>query len=230
MRAEDKGRILFLTDCDYDVAAGTLQGGPDVVITATCDVESDLIGLGILERLAIEVVPRRAIESKDGAARIGIDVRNHAERAALPLGRIRLAAQPLGVDLGLDDIDFSKYWDKQTDILLGEKLDTVIWNLLSKKANIDRSEWDERLLMISNDPKICHGKDLINAAQMFFRILYKMDNKVTSEMLAMMMRLTVDQILLEKWLVVQRIRKWESRYGRSVLVPALGLAAKRNEP
>src|SRR5580658_6101375 len=53
IREDDRGRVLFLTDCDYDVAAGTLRGGPDIVITSTCDVESDLIELGILERLAI---------------------------------------------------------------------------------------------------------------------------------------------------------------------------------
>ena len=69
----DKGRVLFFTDCDYDVPAGILRGGPDVIITATCDVESDLIHLGILDKVAVEVVPQ-AIASKDSAAKIGATV------------------------------------------------------------------------------------------------------------------------------------------------------------
>src|ERR1035441_1034356 len=77
----DKGRILFFTDCDYDVGTGDLRGGPNVVITASCDVESDLIGLGILEKVAREVVPQ-AIASNDSAARIGADVRKYAEKVA----------------------------------------------------------------------------------------------------------------------------------------------------
>src|SRR5262249_45079834 len=101
IRATDQGRVLFFTDCDYDVTAGDLRGGPDVVITTSCDVESDLISLGILRRVAIEVVPQAMI-ARDSPSKIEADVREHAERIALPFGRIRMAAQPLGVDLQLD--------------------------------------------------------------------------------------------------------------------------------
>ena len=217
---QDKGRMLFLTDCDYDVAAGTLHGGPDVVITATCDVESDLINLGILEKLAVEVVPLRSIEAKDGAARIAAEIQSHAELIALALGRIRMAAQPLGVDLELEDIDLNKYWDRKRGRFLSDKLDQVIWERLTKETNISREDWEERVNQSPSDLLLCHGKDLLKAVQLFFRILYKMDNKITVDMLNIMMRLAMDQPQFERWKVVQRIRQWESRYGRVLLTSA----------
>jgi hypothetical protein len=216
IRESDKGHILFVTDCDYDVPAGDLHGGPDVIITTSCDVESDLIALGILDKVAVEVVPH-AIASKGSAEKIGTDVREHAERMTLPLGRIRMAAQPLGVDLSLEDIDFSKYWDKKTKVVLEDKLIRITLDHLAKELNITREEWEERLLATPNTSTVCHGKDLVKAAQMFFRYLYKMDNKITPDILAMMMRLAVDQTLFESWSVVKRIRAWENRCGRKVL-------------
>jgi hypothetical protein len=217
IRGTDKGRVLFLTDCDYDVAAGTLHGGPDVVITKSCDVESDLIGLGVLAKVAVEVVPQ-AISSKDSAIKIEIDVRQHAQRMALPFGRIRMAAQPFGVDLNFDEVDFSKYWDVDSKKVLEEKVYRVMWSHLGE-AGIDRGEWDERIREIPDDVVLCHGKDLVKASQMFFRYLYKMDNKVSKDFLAMMLRLAVDQKAFESWDVVKRIRKWEARYGFAMLAP-----------
>jgi Protein of unknown function (DUF4435) len=216
MLESDKGRVLFFTDCDYDVASGDLHGGPDIVITASCDVESDLIDLGILDKLAVEVVPQ-AISSKDSATRIGTNVREHAEKAALPLGRIRMAAQPFGVDLELEEIDFSKYWDKKSKTVLADKLYKVIRDHISAKVGISQTEWDERLRQIPTNPILCHGKDLAKAAQMFFRYLYKMDNKITSGMLIMMMRLAIDESTFESWSVVKRIRAWEARSSRRLL-------------
>lgn len=216
IRDADKGRILFFTDCDYDVAAGKLHGGPDVVITTSCDVESDLIGLGVLARVAIEVVPQ-AIIAKDSPAKIEVSIREHAERLALPFGRIRMAAQPFGVDLQLDDIDFAKYWDKQAKKVLVEKIYQVMWDHLSGEVGINRQDWDARLQEISDNPLLCHGKDLVKAAQMFFRYLYKMDSVINKDVLAMMLRLVVDQEIFENWAVAKRIRKWEDRYGRPIL-------------
>jgi hypothetical protein len=221
IRNEDKGRILFLTDCDYDVAAGMLHGGPDIVITATCDVESDLVSLGILEKLAVELVPLRAAESQEEAARIGTDVREHVETVAVPLGRIRMAAQTLGVDLKLEKMDLSKYWDRRNERLLWDKLTKVVLDHLREQVDISGEEWAERIVATPSDVKICHGKDMVNAAQYFFHILYKVDNKVTADMLMMMMRLALDQLFFEKWAVVHRMRKWETVHGRYLLLSAL---------
>ena len=219
IRASDEGRILFVTDCDYDVPAGELQGGPDVVITASCDVESDLIRLGILEKIAVEVVPR-AIASKGSAEKIASDVLEHAERIAIPMGRIRMAAQPLGLDLNLDEIDFSKYCDRRSGSIRDGKLNQIVLNHIRKELDITKEEWEGRLLVASRNPILCNGKDLIKATQIFFRYLYQMDSKITPEMLTMMIRLAVDQVLFENWSVVKRIRAWEVRCGRQLLATA----------
>lgn len=218
IRETDKGRVLFFTDCDYDVPAGTLHGGPDVVITESCDVESDLVNLGVLAKVSVEVVPQ-AITAKDMPLKIETRVREYAQRLALPFGRIRMAAQPFGVNLKFEDIDFSKYWDDKTRKILSDKIYQVMWDHLSEDLNISRQDWDARLQEIPDNLVLCHGKDLVKAAQMFFRYLYKMDNKINKDVLAMMLRLAVDQKIFESWDVVKRIRKWEARYGSSMLAP-----------
>jgi hypothetical protein len=219
IRDADKGHMIFFTDCDYDVPAGVLHGGPDIVITTSCDVESDLINLGILDRVAVEVVPQ-AIISKESAANVGTSVRTYAELLALPMGRIRMAAQPLGLDLAFDEVDFSKYWDKKTKAALVDKLYSVTWEHIRKMFDITYDDWSARLDECPNNPIVCNGKDLAKGAQLFFRYMYKMDNKITAEMLLMMIRLAVDGGTFESWPVVKRIRSWEAAYGRVLLLAA----------
>jgi hypothetical protein len=219
IRDADKGHLIFFTDCDYDVPAGTLHGGPDIVITDSCDVESDLIKLGILNRVAVEVVPQ-AIASKESAENAGTNVRAHAESLALPMGRIRMAAQPLGLDLEFDEVDFSKYWDKGAKAVLVDKMYSVFWDHINKLSDITYDEWSARLGECPDNPIVCNGKDLTKGAQLFFRYLYKMDNKITTDMLLMMIRLAVDDSIFESWSVVKRIRSWEAAYGRILLSTA----------
>jgi hypothetical protein len=214
MLERDRGRILFLTDCDYDVRTGELQGGPDVVITERCDVEADLIKLGVLEKLAVELTPS-AIETKGRASQIALDVREHAEQLSLELGRIRLAGQPLGVDLNLDKLDLSKYWDHTSDTVLTDKLIQTTWNRV--KANgITFTEWQSKIEATPSDNAMSNGKDLVRSSQLFFRRLYGMNNKVTYEIIAMMIRLALDDERFENWSVVDRIRKWEVHNGRNL--------------
>ncbi len=215
MLETDHGRILFLTDCDYDVRNGQLTGGPNVVITAGCDIEADLISLGVLDRLAVEIAPR-AVETRGGAAKIGKDVREHAEKLCRALGRIRMASQPLGVDLCLDEWDFGKFWDRKTDAVLSDKLEQTAWSRL-KSTGISRDQWHSLISDMPNDGSMCNGKDLVRASQLFFRAFYRMSNKITAEIMAMMLRLALDDQQFDSWSVVHRIRKWEGFYGRDLL-------------
>jgi hypothetical protein len=214
MLAVDHGRILFLTDCDYDVRTGELRGGPDVIITKGCDVEADLISLGLLEKLAVELAPR-AVETKVGASRIGSDVREHAQQMCLALGRIRMASQPLGIDLGLDQLDLAKYWDKSSDRILIDKLTETTWGRI-KVSGISFADWRARINDMPADDAVCCGKDLIRSSKLFFRALYGMDTRVTYDAIAMMLRLALDDERFEGWTVVERIRKWEAFNGRMI--------------
>jgi hypothetical protein len=220
MLDDDKGRILFLTDCDYDVLNGTLHGGPDIIITGSCDVEADLISLGILEKVVVEVIPG-TVETRGAAMRVAADVRGRAELIALPLGRIRIAAQPLGVDLELEDMDLAKYWNKSAGEVLTDKLATSIFARLKRGGvSLSKAEWLSLIDSTPNDVVVCNGKDLIAAAQMIMRVHYKMNNRVSAEMLTSMMRLAVDDSHFQTWSVVQRIHKWEERSGSFLLAAA----------
>jgi hypothetical protein len=210
----DHGRILFLTDCDYDVRTGELNGGPDIIITKGCDVEADLISLGLLEKIAVELAPH-AVETKVGASRIGTEVREHAMRMCLTLGRIRMASQPLGIDLELDKLDLGKYWDKPSDRILVDKLTSSTWGRV-KASGVSFTNWQKRINDMPADDAMCCGKDLIRSSRLFFRALYGMDNKVTADSIAMMLRLALDDERFEGWTVVERIRKWEAIHGRKV--------------
>lgn len=216
MLENDHGRILFLTDCDYDVWTGELRGGSDVVITRGCDIEADLISIGVLERLAVELAPH-AVESKGGASRVAIDIRERAEKMSLALGRVRMAGQPLGIDLNLDKLDLSKYWDRNADLILIDKLIQTTWERI-KVTGIVRSQWQEMIGATPTDTLMCNGKDLLRSVQLFFRVLYGMNSKVTPEIIAVMLRLALDDARFENWSVVDRIRKWEAQNGRELLV------------
>jgi hypothetical protein len=220
MISADKGRMLFLTDCDYDVLGGTLCGGPDVVITSSCDVESDLIGLGVLTKIVVEVVPG-VVETKERAVKVAGDVCACAQSLARPLGRIRIAAQPFGVDLDLSNLDFAKYWDKASRSPMVDKLHTSIFTRLRNAGvGISKSGWEDLIAETPDESIVCNGKDLIQAAQMILRTHYKMSHKVSADMMTSMIRLSLDERHFEAWPVVQRIRAWEKKSGRILLVPA----------
>jgi hypothetical protein len=217
----DKGRILFLTDCDYDVLNGTLRGGPDVVITDGCDVEADLVRLNLLEKIVVEHVPR-VIHSMDSAAKVATDVKNDAETMALALGKVRIAAQPLGVDLGFENFNITRYWDESARKPLLDKINQEFFvRLGAGGVSIAKDEWLYRISATPDDKIICHGKDLVSAAHMILCQRYRMDHKVTAEMLMSIMRTAIEKSHFEEWTVVRRIRKWEDQNSRSLLNAAV---------
>lgn len=213
----DKGRILFLTDCDYDVLNGSLHGGPDVVITEGCDVEADLVSLNLLEKVVVEYVPR-VVHTKGAASKVATEVRCDAEAMARALGRVRVAAQPLGVDLNFEDFNHVKYWDESCKQPMFEKIQQEFLNRLNRGGvHLSREDWLTRIEATPDGFFICNGKDLISAARMILCLRHKMDHKVTNDILTRAMRMSIEESHLEAWTVVQRIRKWENRHSRLLL-------------
>lgn len=220
MLPNDEGRILFLTDCDYDVLNGTLHGGPNVVITKACDVEADLIDLGVLEKVVLEVAPD-AVTAKVAASRISADVSICAKAIARIIGRIRVVAQPIGVDLDFENWDLAKFWDARAGGPSIQKMhQTVLARLKRAGVIISPADWIALVDEIPDDDIICNGKDLVSAAQMILHTRYKMSHKVSKDTIAMMMRLALDDVLFENWSVVSRIRRWEKQHGRAMLLAA----------
>jgi hypothetical protein len=208
---KDKGKILFLTDCDYDVLGGTLHGGPDIVITNSCDLESDLINLGILEKIVVEVIPN-VVRSKGSATRVAEDICQCAQAIALPMGRLRIAAQPLGVDLALESLDLVKYWDRNSRKFDTDKLNRTVRDKLRRaEVPLSAHEWQRLIETTPYDPVVCNGKDLFAAAQMIMRTQYRMSSKYSVEVVVSMARLSLDEERFELWPVVRRMRQWEKR-------------------
>lgn len=220
MQRGDEGRILFLTDCDYDVLKDSLHGGPNIVITKACDVEADLIELGVLEKVVVEVVAD-AILTKKSAAMVASNVRSRAEEIAAVIGRIRIVAQPLGVDLDFDNWDLAKFWDASTSRPLVPKIyQTVLARLKRAGVSITPAEWKALMDGAPNESWVCNGKDLVAAVQMVLRKHYKMDHRISKDTIVGMMRLSVDDAQFESWSVVARIHQWEKRSGRVLLAAA----------
>jgi hypothetical protein len=220
MLAVDEGHMLFLTDCDYDVLNGTLHGGPNVVITKACDVEADLIGLGVLEKVVVEVVPD-AIVSKASAPRIATNVRSRAEEIAKVMGLIRMIAQPIGVDLEFENWDLAKFWDAKSGKPLVKKMHEVVLARFKKAGvAITEPDWMARIDNVPDDAIVCNGKDLVSAVQMILHTHYKMDHKMSKTIIASMMRIALDDAQFERWSVVSRIRQWEKRHSRTLLFAA----------
>src|SRR4051794_24621536 len=57
MQRDDRGRFVFVVDCDQDVARGDLRGAQDLIISEKADLEGDLLALGSLEPAVVQLVP-----------------------------------------------------------------------------------------------------------------------------------------------------------------------------
>ncbi|NEC06151.1 hypothetical protein [Streptomyces sp. SID7909] len=210
--AEQRGKIVFVTDCDYEVRRGSLAGAPDLIITTLTDMESDLLTLGLLESLVIELIPR-ALESRATCRQIVKRLRSDAESVAIPLGRLRMATLPLGIPLHLEDLKLGRYWDNAARTMDLGKLTRAMHTKVANK--IDLSEWVKLVEETPEDSGMCHGKDLVRAISFLLKGNYRVD--VTAESLARMMRSGLTSELLEGWDVIRRIRAWQATNRRYVL-------------
>jgi hypothetical protein len=208
-----RDRLLFLTDCDYAVRAGKLSGGPGLVITSGADVEADLLALGVLEPVVTEILPSAL--HRDRVHVVCQELLGAARALALPLGRVRMATQPLGVDLNLDDLDFSKYCDRKSVSLSVSKLHSVVATKLAR-AGVDVNLAD-LVAATPSDEGMCNGKDLVRAVRFILHRVHRIPLEITDSILRHMVRLALDAKRFEEWSAVQRIRSWEERTGSLIL-------------
>lgn len=209
----DHDRILFITDCDYSVRLGELSGGHGLVITSGTDVESDLLTLGLLRKIVTEIAPSAL--SVNQVEKVAAEALSLAVSLALPLGRIRMASRPLGVDLGFEDIDFSKYWRRGERTLDEEKLIRVCANKL--RAEACSADLKHLVSQTPDDAGMCHGKDLLSALRTILLHEYRVDAKVTVDILRMMLHIALDDASFNSWTVTSRMRTWAAKTGSTIL-------------
>jgi hypothetical protein len=215
--AEDRRRMVFLTDCDYEVRFGNLHPADSLVITEKTDLECDLIDLGLLYRVVLEILPA-ALGSETRAAQIVESTLTAAESFALPLGRIRMAAKPLGIPLHLEEIKHEKHWNVSARRADADKLARTAYARL-REAGIGISEQEWRILVAEtpDDPDMCQGKDLINAIHFWLRREHSLPSDVKPVTICRLLRTSLWRTDLSAWSVGRRIQKWESATGRRSL-------------
>ncbi|MCL6286740.1 MULTISPECIES: toprim domain-containing protein [Streptomyces] len=208
-----RAKIIFVTDCDYEVRRGNLRGAPDLVITTFTDMESDLIDLGLVELAVLDLVPG-ALDSSAACKRISEALLSKARKMALPLGRIRMAAQPLGIPIHLDDVKMPRYWDNKDQSINSQKLTDAMHSKVSEVVGFQ--EWRELVEKSPADPGMCHGKDLARNLASLLKSDHRVDG-ITADRLVQMMRAHLDNEHLSRWDVVSRIRGWQKLHHRFVL-------------
>jgi hypothetical protein len=120
-QSHSRDDIVFVTDCDYEVALGRLRPAPNLVITEHADVESDLVALGGVERLTIELVPR-ALESDDVLHEIVNAVLYRSVALAENVGVLRKLALEHGFEIDTSELRFRKFRDPGSDTVDDAKL------------------------------------------------------------------------------------------------------------
>jgi hypothetical protein len=211
----DKERMLFVTDCDYEVMSGRLTGGSDRVITTNADVETDLIALGMLERIVEEVVSR-ALTSRTEAANITSEVLQRSTQFAQPLGRMRAVAQPLGIELDLSNLDFGRHRVRNSVTVDVDKLYRTVHSRIRESGLAER-EFRSRAEAMPDDYRMCKGKDLVRAIHFVLRRDYRVGTDIAPDVIARMLRFGLEDDRFESWEVTRRIRAWEAGTGSSIL-------------
>ncbi len=209
---DQRQKIVFVTDCDYEVRRGALRGAPDLVITSLTDMESDLLDLGLVESIVVDLVPR-ALESRAACLRIASKLRLGAEAISLPLGRIRMAAKPLGVPLDLADVKLARYWDSKNSVMNYGKLVSAMHTKVAEVIGFD--DWRKLVDRAPEDRGMCHGKDLVRALSFLLKSEYRVES-ATPDLIVRMMRANLNEKHLDAWDVVRRVRAWQQRHHRQV--------------
>jgi Protein of unknown function (DUF4435) len=214
MTNEDRNRMVALVDCDFEIALKNLTIKPGLIITYGTDVEADMLLLGLLERIVQHLIPASLAEPGELQG-VAAEMLDRAIALAKPLGRARMAAQPLGVALEIDDFPFHRHM-----LASGEPDERKIIRTVHDRltGEISLPEFEGLYIETPNEPLLCKGDDLLRAVAFIMRKKYRATNKVNSDMLNLMLRACMSTSeVFESWAVVQRIRAWQTLHSARVL-------------
>lgn len=215
MRPQDRGRIVFIRDCDDDVRRGELKPAPDLIVTKHADVEADLIALGALEKVVAELVDG-AVASHETLKRITEELVERALGVGIPLGRVRRAAHEAGVALEFEshDLNFDRLREAGVAKVELERAADEIARL-GRLTSRQQERIQAKIDAIPGDALICNGKDLIAAAGAILKSDFRVRSPAVRSMTQLVRIGVTDR--RDTWDVVRRIRLWESQHGRRVL-------------
>jgi hypothetical protein len=208
-------RIIFVTDCDYDVATGRLRPASNLIVTRLVDVEADLIQLGALESLVIEFVPG-VIMAPDTRALVTTEIVQRAGTIAEGLGRFRLVSAQQHLGLTFDRIKLRRYREQNSGAIDLRKLAN---SLIAASDDCPLTP-DELLSATAAAPggiKVRHGKDWLRAIAVVLHQDFGVPTARLAE-LESMLRMAFTDDGFGRWEVTDRIRRWELASGCRVLL------------
>lgn len=207
---------VFLVDCDGKGKTVALAQEHTLLVTETCDIEADLVRLGVATRLTREYV----LSDAEAA-----DLVKRACDLAMQLSTVRRAAHAASISMkvnqrqlrltDLPEIHLSA-WEETlpspTDVIsvVGAELE---WTLLQEE------EVANRLEVVSLDfTETCMGKDALDALFRLLRDQGQGDARGWArEYFYKVVRSRLELSDLDQWQVGQRLRAWQKTRGRDLL-------------
>lgn len=207
---------VYLTDCDARGKSIALREERSLVVTTNCDMEADLVALGVAAKVLTEILPQDVAASEVVSAAIAL---------AIPVSQVRRAAAQAGVTfkrsggarLALRDMAPTMLRDGLKSGLSTNDVMAVVSQALGW-SSADVSSVQGQLPTISADFRaVCSGKDVLDAAWIVLRSR-GVAGSLTAEALHRRVRsgFTADHVV--GWDVAQRLRAWQESVGLELLL------------
>lgn len=215
LRDEERRQVVFVADCDHDVPCGLLQPAENLVLSTNADMESDLVELGVFQRVVLHLVPSASVSDAE-LDRVTADVLEKARALSVSIGRLRRVAKRRAIALDFEDLTISRLRPRHGH---GAPLERVI-EVVASRSNVPRSDWGEladAAAAEADDISICCGHDLLAIAADVLRRDYGVPRDKAGAV-EEMVRVAVDQATFDAWDVAHRLRRWELASGRRLLL------------
>ncbi len=212
--AGEERRFVFLTDCDYDVANGTLTPAPHLIITEHVDIEADLWFAGVVDRLIAELIPG-ATTSEAALARTTAQLSDRVLGLARRLGLFRQLSASDSLGLNFEGLRYQRL-----RAVGAERVDDrVIATVLTQRSQGAVCSVEDLLSAVdAGDPanNVCHSDDLVGALITVARRDFGITLPSPSEVGRLIRMATVPEVL-DQLALTRRIRDWEIQAGRKIL-------------
>jgi hypothetical protein len=207
--------LVFLIDCDYEVARGNISPAEDLIISQHADIESDLFDLSGFERIALQFVPR-TLNNDEELERVINHLMQRAVVFADALGKIRRVAIDLACKVDTKTVRHNRYRQGSgAQIDVPRLVRTLVQN--SPDCTISVQEFQSRVDAIPSHYDNCNGHDLAAAVNHILREDFGVRDQ-TPDSIETTLRMSTPDAEFEKLKVTEYLRRWESRTSRRVLV------------
>lgn len=208
----DRSRVLFMTDCDYEVTLDRMHAAAGLVLTTNVDVESDLVELGALRHVVAELVPE-ALRT-DAVGDVADVIVARAAPIAEFIGRARYVALRDGIGLDTSSLNLSKFRVPGEATVREAKLVQRFASLSPALGTV--SSLAEKVCSAPTGYVMCNGHDLVRAVTEVLRTDFKVQHCREKEV-ARLVRAGLDENSFMRWNVVSRILRWQEETGEGLL-------------